>query len=94
MRQRRPSRPMVRFEGIAYEMDLCVVLVALVERQVEGDFHQRTQLAESAGCSRSTLSHFLAGRQVSLQIALALLEKLRLTFDEVYRRCDDTGPTE
>jgi hypothetical protein len=79
---------MVRFEGIAYEMDLRVIRVALVRRQVEGEFHQKGLLAAAAGCSRSTVSRWFAGRQTSVAVVHGLLAKLHLTFDEVYRRCD------
>lgn len=82
------------FEGIGYEMDRHVLQLALVRRQVEGEFHQKTQLAKAAGCSRSTLSRFLSGKQISLRVVLAILEKLHLTFDEVFRRCDDLGQPE
>ncbi len=93
MTVQRGHRAVVRFEGIAYEMDLRVLRVALVHRQVQGEFHRKEQLAEAVGCSRSTVSRFLSGRDVSLQIALAVLKALHVRFDEVYRRCADDGST-
>jgi transcriptional regulator with XRE-family HTH domain len=92
--QRRPQRVVMTFEGVRYEMDRYVLQLALVRRQVEGEFHQKNQLAQAAGCSRSTLSRFLSGRKISLRVVMAILEKLHLTFDEVFRRCDDLGPPE
>lgn len=85
---RRPRRVLVTFKGIEYEMDRAVCQHALVRRQVEGDFHSMESLAAAAGVSRSTASRFFSGRQMSLTVALAVLDKLKLSFDEAFRRCD------
>jgi hypothetical protein len=91
---RRRRLAVVHFEGVAYEMDLHVVHAAIVRRQVEGEFLERIQLADAAGCSRSTLSRFLSGHQCGLPTALAILDKLDLTFDQVFRRCTAPGSPE
>jgi DNA-binding XRE family transcriptional regulator len=90
---RRPLRPVVTFEGVRYEMDRHTIRVALVRRQVAGDFHTKEELADAVGHSRSTISRYLSGRAVSLAVALRLLEKLHLSFDDVYRPCVDEAAT-
>src|SRR5215469_6295368 len=85
----RPLRPVVTFEGVKYEMDRYALRVALVRRQVQGEFHTKEELADSIGCSRSTISRYLSGRIVSLAVTLRVLEKLHLRFDDVYRQCDE-----
>jgi hypothetical protein len=42
-------RPIVHFEGVAYEMDLDVVSRALVQRQVEGKFRSRREAGRPVG---------------------------------------------
>jgi DNA-binding XRE family transcriptional regulator len=85
---KRPRRVLVNFKGIVYEMDRVTCQHALVRRQVEGEFHSMELLAAAAGVSRSTASRFFAGRQMSLTVALAVLCKLKLSFDDVFRPCD------
>jgi hypothetical protein len=84
----------VNFRGIDYEMDLMVCRRALVRRQVEGDFDSMEGLANAIGRSRSTVSRFFSGRQTSLTVALAVLDKLKLAFNEVFTPCypDDRVP--
>jgi hypothetical protein len=86
-RPRRPRQVVVSFRGVDYEMDLAVCERALVRRQVEGAFDSVEGLARAIGRSRSTASRFLAGRQTSLTVALATLDRLNLSFDEVYTPC-------
>ena len=80
---------MVSFEGVKYEMDRHAIRVALVHRQVAGEFHTKEELADAVGCSRSTISRYLSGRSGSLAVALRVLEKLQLRFDDVYRQLDE-----
>jgi transcriptional regulator with XRE-family HTH domain len=87
MRDRRWS--VVRFEGVPYEMNRHAVRVALVQRQVEGKFHTREELAQAIGCSRSTVSRFLSGRGVGVAITLKALSELDLTFDQVFTRREE-----
>lgn len=92
MRRRpRPRKIIANFRGIDYEMDLRVCDLALVRRQVEGDFDSMEALAQAAGCSRSTASRFFSGRQTSLSVALTMLEQLKLRFDEVFTPCEPGG---
>ncbi len=87
-RSNRPKRVIVNFDSIDYEMDLTICRQARVRRQVDGEFDSMERLADSVGLSRSTISRFFAGRQMSLKVALAILDKLKLTFDQVFTRCD------
>jgi DNA-binding XRE family transcriptional regulator len=87
----RLRRVIVNFNGIDYDMDLAVVRHGLVRRQVDGEFHTMEALADAVGCSRSTVSRWSAGRPTSLPVALAILAKLDLRFDEVYTRCEVDG---
>lgn len=96
-RPTRPRRVIVSFRGVDHEMNLSVCRVALVRRQVAGEFHSMEQLADAIGCSRSTASRYFAGRSHSLAVALAVLDKLKLKFEDVYTACklDETsGPPE
>jgi hypothetical protein len=83
-----PRRAVVKFDGVDYEMNVLACREALVRRRVEGEFQSLQGLADAAGRSRSTVSRFFGGRQTSLQVALAILARLQLTFSEVYTRCD------
>jgi DNA-binding XRE family transcriptional regulator len=82
----RPKRALVNFRELEYEMDVAVCRAALVRRQVEGEIGSIEGLAQAVGCSRSTVSRLFAGRQTSLTVALRILDKLKLTFDEVFTR--------
>jgi DNA-binding XRE family transcriptional regulator len=83
-RMTKPRRAIVNFRGIDHEMDLTVLRLALVRRQVAGEFDSMEQLADAIGISRSTVSRCFAGRPVSLTVALAVLDKLKLQFEEVF----------
>jgi transcriptional regulator with XRE-family HTH domain len=73
-------------------MDLGVCQHAHVRRQIEGEFDSMERLAEAIGCSRSTVSRFFSGKRTSLAVALMVLDKLKLTFDDVFtRRGDEDG---
>ncbi len=89
----RVRRAVVNFRGVPYEMDLSVVRLALVRRQVEGEFHTVEVLADAVGRSRSTASRWFAGRQTSMPVVVAILDKLHLSFDDVYRRCGSSVPS-
>jgi hypothetical protein len=85
-RASRPTQAVVNFGGVDYEMDVLACRHALVQRKVSGELRSMEGLAESVGCSRSTVSRFFAGRGTSLTVGLVILGKLRLTFEEVFRR--------
>ncbi len=80
----RPRRAIVNFKGIDHEMNVPVLRLALVRRQVAGEFDSMEQLAAAIGISRSTVSRFFSGRATSLTVALAVLDKLKLKFEEVF----------
>ena len=88
MGRRRPARAVVSFRGFDYEMNVPVCRHALVQRQVDGEFDTMDGLASAIGRSRSTASRFFSGRQMSLTVALAVLDKLKLRFEEVFTPCD------
>ncbi len=98
MRRRRPRRVIVNFRGIDYDMDLTVCNLELVRRQVEGELMSMQELADAIGRSRSTASRFFSGRQTSLTVTLSVLDKLKLTFEEVFTPCSlsdrASGPPE
>ena len=77
--------PIVFFRGVAHEMDDHLCRMALVQRQVDGDFDSIQGIADSLGISRSTASRFFAGRPGSLAVTLLILDKLHLRFEEVFR---------
>jgi hypothetical protein len=81
---RHPRRTIVNFRGIEYEMNLTACRLALVQREVAGEFDSMQGLADAVGRSRSTVSRFFTGRSTSLPIALAVLDKLKLRFDQVF----------
>ncbi len=82
--RRRPRRAIVNFRGIDHEMNVTVCRMALVQRQVAGEFDSMEGLADAIGRSRSTVSRFFAGRRTSLPVALAVLAKLKLGFEQVF----------
>jgi transcriptional regulator with XRE-family HTH domain len=80
----RPKRAIVNFRGIDHEMNVPVLRLALVRRQVAGEFDSIEQLADAVGVSRSTVSRYFAGRPTSLTVTLGILDKLKLSFEDVY----------
>jgi hypothetical protein len=84
------KRILVNFKGIGYEMNVAVCHHALVRRQIEGGFESMESLAQAVKRSRSTVTRFFAGRQVSLSVALAILDSLKLEFDQVFTRVKHT----
>ncbi len=80
----RPLRAIVSFRGIDHEMNVTVCRLALVHRQVAGEFDSMEGLADAIGRSRSTASRFFAGRRTSLAVTLAVLDKLKLEFEDVF----------
>jgi hypothetical protein len=85
----------VNFRGFDYEMNIAVCRRALVQCQVDGELDTMDGLADAIGRSRSTASRFFSGRQMSLTVALAVLAKLKLRFEEVFTPCgpDQGAPT-
>jgi len=82
--RRQPCRAIVNFRGIDHEMNVTVCRMALVRRQVAGEFDSMEGLADAIGRSRSTVSRFFAGRRTSLPVAIAVLDKLQLKFEQVF----------
>jgi len=88
----RPQRAIVNFRGIDHEMNLPVLRLALVHRQVAGEFHSMEELAGAVAVSRSTVSRYFAGRSTSLPVALKIVAKLKLKFEDVYTPISLDGP--
>src|ERR1051326_2678555 len=80
----RPRRTTVNFRGIDHEMNITACRMALVQRRVAGEFDSMEGLADAVGRSRSTVSRFFSGRRISLPVALAVLDKLKLPFEQVF----------
>ena len=91
----RPRRAIVNFRGIDHEMNVTVCRMALVQRLVAGEFDSMEGLAHAIGRSRSTVSRFFAGRRTSLPVVLAVLDKLKLRFEDVFTpiNLDDGVPS-
>jgi transcriptional regulator with XRE-family HTH domain len=71
-------------------MDVRVARAALNRRQIEdGEFYSMDELARAVGCHRSTVSRWFSGSRAGLRMTLAILNRLQLRFDEVYRQIDD-----
>jgi hypothetical protein len=87
-RRDRPRHGFYNFGGVVYEGNLAVCRIALVSRQVDREFDSMEGLADAVGCSRSTASRFFSGRPVRLSVALAILGKLKLSFDQVFTPYD------
>jgi hypothetical protein len=92
LRSRRPRTAIVVYRGVPHRLDLVACRLALVRCQVEGEFYSAEGLASAIGISRSTVSRFFGGRATSLQTTLAILEKLKLRFDDVAKPCADLNP--
>jgi transcriptional regulator with XRE-family HTH domain len=80
----RPKQVTVWFRSIEYVGDMVRCRRALVARQIEGELDSMESLANAVGISRSTVSRFFSGRQTSLSVTLRILERLHLTFDDVF----------
>jgi transcriptional regulator with XRE-family HTH domain len=83
----------VTYQDIPWQLDLVECRRALVLRQVAGEFDSMDALASAVGISRSTASRFFSGRPTSLKVTLAILEALRLEFDDVARPWDPDEAT-
>jgi DNA-binding XRE family transcriptional regulator len=84
-------RPIVKFCGVAYTMDTLAARQALVRRQVAGEFFTMEALAQAVGCSRATLSAWFSARRATMRTTVAVLDRLQLTFDDIYQRADEDG---
>ncbi len=87
MNSQQPTRVIVNFGGMDHTMNVGVCRLALVRRQAAGEFPTMDSLAGAIGRSRSTVSRFFAGRQISLPVTLAILARLKLNFDDVFTPC-------
>ena len=89
MKNRR-KLPVVVFRSMQYTMDVPVCRRALVRRQVAGDFDSMDGLAKLCEISRSTASRFFSAR-MSLPVALVILDRLQLNFDDVFSAYNANG---
>ena len=89
--QRRRTA-IVRYNGVYYRRNLSLCRQALTQRQIEGEYLRGViELAEALGCSRSTVTRFFNGRNVSTAVTLTLLNALHLSFEEVHAPTAGTG---
>ena len=81
----RRRTAVVKYNDVCYLRNLSLCRRALTHRQVEGEFlGGMTDLAQAAGCSRSTATHLLSGRNLSMQMTIKLLDALKLRFEDVH----------
>src|SRR6266498_2913959 len=81
----RRRTAVVKYNGVSYLRNLSLCRRALTHRQVEGEFlGGMTELAQAAGCSRSTVTHLLSGRNLSMEMTIKLLAALKLRFEDVH----------
>lgn len=75
----------VQYNGVSYQRDIGMCLRAITQRQVAGDIRGGlADVAREAGITRSTLTRFLYGRNVSRRTTAAILRVLKLEFDSVH----------
>jgi Helix-turn-helix len=85
----------VRYDGSPYTRNRRKCRIALTHRQVEGELlGGRTALAAAANVSRSTVSRFFSGHNVSVEATIRILSVLRLRFEEVHRPVNATDTDE
>jgi hypothetical protein len=81
----RSRTAIVQYNGVSYTGNISLCRRALTERQVEGDFLGGLgDLAVQSECSRSTVSRFFAGDNLSMDVTRRILGALRLKFDDVH----------
>jgi hypothetical protein len=81
--RRRPASAVQVFDGNLHRLDMVTIESAFFRKVIEGTYGCREDLAKAAGCSRSTVSRFFAGKNVSIKVTLAILAALDLRFDDV-----------
>ena len=84
-RPRRPSEVTVSYRGIPFILDLVKCRRALVGCQIAGKFDRMEELAAAVVVSRSTVSRFFAGREVSLAVTKKIVAGIGLKLDDVLR---------
>jgi transcriptional regulator with XRE-family HTH domain len=82
-RRRRPVSTVQVFDGNPHRLDMVAIESAFFRKVIEGTYGCREDMAKAAGCSRSTVSRFFAGKNVSIRVVLAILAELDLRFDDV-----------
>jgi hypothetical protein len=81
----RRRTAIVQYNGVSYTRNLSLCRRALTERQVEGTFlGGHGDLADEIECSRSTVSRFFSGHNLSTDATRRILGALELKFDDVH----------
>jgi hypothetical protein len=81
----RRRTAVVQYNGVFYTRNLSLCRRALTERQVEGKFlGGHADLADEIECSRSTVSRFFSGDNLSMDVTLRVLGALKLKFNQVH----------
>ncbi|TMC04969.1 MAG: hypothetical protein E6J41_23500 [Chloroflexi bacterium] len=73
---------MVNFKGIDPEMNVIVLRLALVRRQVAGEFDSMDQIVDAIGSAGAPSHAPSQARDTGLTVALAVLD---MKFEEVFR---------
>lgn len=82
----RRRTAVVQYNGVSYTRNLSLCRRALTEQQVEGNFlGGHGDLADEIECSRSTVSRFFSGHNLSTDATRRILGALRLRFDDVHK---------
>src|SRR5215831_20900911 len=75
----------VQYNGSSYTRDLLLCRRALTQRQVEGSYlGGHAELADEIECSRSTVSRFFSGHNLSTDVTRRILGALKLRFNDVH----------
>jgi hypothetical protein len=81
----RRRTAVVQYNGVSYTRNLSLCRRTLTERQVEGSFLGGLgELGTVSACTRSSVSRFFAGRNLSMQLTVRILDALKLRFDQVH----------
>lgn len=80
----RPDWAIVFFRGFPHLLYLRALRRAMLTLEIDGDLEgAMTGLAERVKSSRSTVSRLFSGRRISLVTLLAVLDQLKLKFEDV-----------
>jgi hypothetical protein len=81
----RRRTAVVHYNGVYFTRNLSLCRRALTQRQVEGCYlGGHVELADEIGFSRSTVSRFFSGDNLSMVVTLKILGALKLKFKDVH----------
>jgi len=84
----RRRTALVQYNGLSYTRNLSLLRRALTYRQVQGSYlGGHGELADDIECSRSTISRFFSGDNLSMNVTRRILGALKLKFGDVHTLC-------